>query len=184
MNLSFLSRREDERETIKAKEMVNIVLESTVLDIPGPHVMTPEEEEAEFRRDMREISGMVRSARGEPLDNDTAITQLTDVKNLMERSRFPTYPLLGKQVVLRLMASTFPEAKAALEWADDEAHALIGYKGQARTESVEMNKSQANQPAQQFYLGSEKRAEIAEQPKRHFWSRGTKKEADELEGQQ
>ena len=72
----------------------------------------------------------------------------------MERSRFPTYPILQKQVYLRLIAALYPdEAKACETWADLEAHALVEYKGEGRTEWVEASKVVAGSESQSITIG-------------------------------
>jgi len=80
------------------------------------------------------ISMMVRAFEGKPIEPEDIITRLTNVKNILERSRFPTYPLLAKQVYLRLIALYAPEAYPCRDWADLEAQALISYKGLSREE--------------------------------------------------
>lgn len=86
------------------------------------------------------ITMLVRAFQGLEPEPSDIISKLIDVKNPMERSRFPTYPILQKQVYLRLLAALIPEAESCLTWADLEAHALVEYKGEGRTEWVEATK--------------------------------------------
>lgn len=113
------------------------------------------------------ISMMVRAFEGRPIEPEDVITRLTNVKNILERSRFPTYPLLAKQVYLRLIAKYNPQAYACRDWADMEAEALISYKGQSRTEYVEMTRAAAAaQTEQEFYFGEVPQAPVQGEKKR------------------
>jgi len=87
------------------------------------------------------ISTLVRAFEGKPPEGEDAITRLTNVKDILERSRFPTYPLLAKQVYLRLIHKYAPEEAESCEaWANLEARALISYKGKSREEYTEQLK--------------------------------------------
>ena len=101
------------------------------------------------------ISMMVRAFEGKPIEAQDIITKLTNVKNILERSRFPTYPLLQKQVYLRLIAKYNPQAYACEDWANLEAEALISYKGKSREEYVDITKHAGGTAEQQqdFYFG-------------------------------
>lgn len=124
---------------------------------------------------MQEISMIIKAAKGIPLDPDSVITQLTDIKNILERTRFPTYPILGKHVYLRLIAAANRNAKACKLWSDTECAAFVSYKGQSRSETVEMNKA-AQPSTQQFYLGERGQQPQQQEQKKHWWSQGPKKE--------
>jgi len=128
------------------------------------------------------ISMMVRAFEGRPIEPQDIITRFTNIKNILERSRFPTYPLLAKQVYLRLIAKYNPHAQACEDWADFEAEALISYKGLSREEYVDSIRAATSVGTeQQFYLGERK----APQPqmKRKFWQRKPKTEESEFENQ-
>jgi len=87
------------------------------------------------------ISTLVRALDGKPPEGEDAITRLTNVKDILERSCFPTYPLLAKQVYLRLIHRYAPvEAESCEAWANLEARALISYKGKSREEYTEQLK--------------------------------------------
>ena len=122
------------------------------------------------------ISMLVKAFEGRPIEPDDIITRLTNVKNILERSRFPTYPLLAKQVYLRLIKMYIPEADSCQQWADREAESLISYRGQSRSEYVEMTRAAYAQEAQRFYIGDQQ----APQPqKRGFLSRFRKPKPQE-----
>lgn len=127
------------------------------------------------------ISMLVRAFEGKPIEPEDVITRLTNVKNILERSRFPTYPLLAKQVYLRLIALYNPNAYACWDWAELEAEALISYKGESRKEYVEMTKAAAAAATeQQFYFG-ERPPMPVQTPKKRFWQRSkTVKEESEF----
>lgn len=124
------------------------------------------------------ISMMVRAFEGKPIEPEDIITRLTNVKNILERSRFPTYPLLAKQVYLRLIAFYNPQASPCKQWADFEAEALIEYKGQGRDEYVEMTRAMAMPSEQQFYFGEEGKPQVPQVKKRRFWQRKPKEESE------
>ncbi|GAI12885.1 unnamed protein product, partial [marine sediment metagenome] len=90
--------------------------------------------------------------------------------------RFTTFPLLQKNVYLRLVASKHPELKAFKEWANQEAHSLISYKGEGRKEYVEMSK--APQPPEQGTVIGSYSGQQPQQPKKRFWQRTKKPETE------
>jgi len=130
----------------------------------------------------------VRASRGEPIEAQDVITRLINVRDILERSRFPTYPLLAKQVYLRLIAKYNPNAYPCRDWADLEAKALIAYKGLNWDAYVEMAKA-TKEPSerQQFFFGiappmqQQPRKEV-KRSKWRFWRRG-KEEESEFEAQ-
>lgn len=128
------------------------------------------------------ISMMVRAFEGKPIEPQDIITKLTNIKNILERSRFPTYPLLAKQVYLRLVKEYHPECEAFEKWANLEAEALISYKGQSRAEYVEVARAASAMQGQEFYFGEGKPRQIPK-AKTHFWSRKPKAEEPEFENQ-
>jgi len=126
------------------------------------------------------ISMLARGVEGKAIEPEDIITRLTNVKNILERTRFPTYPLLAKHVFLRLIALYNPNAYACKDWSDIEAEALISYKGLGREEYVEMTRS-ATTPEQEFYIGEIPRGqEVKPAKKRRWWQRmfGKKEESE------
>jgi len=95
------------------------------------------------------ISMMVRAFDGKAVEPDDVITRLINVKHTWERSRFPSYIIVARQVYLRLLADTHPEATACKEWADYEAEALIPYKGENWDYYVKMLQAQSGQREEQ-----------------------------------
>lgn len=129
-------------------------------------------------KELDELYKIIRVFQGLPPESDTAISQLINMKSLLERSRFPTYPLIARQVYLRLLNWYYGDmAEACKMWADYEAEALIEYKGQGRQEFVEINKA-AQQAQQEFYISPEKQKVVADQAKGHWWQRGKKEESE------
>jgi hypothetical protein len=99
---------------------------------------------------------------------------MTDLKVINERSRFPTYPLVRLQVYLRLLGYMIPEAEACLDWADEEAHTMISYKGGSREEFKDIKKAMPPPMGQEIIVGSPQQQiqpQGQPQPKRSFWSR-------------
>jgi hypothetical protein len=131
------------------------------------------------------ISMLIKAFNGQTIEEDSVVTKLTDIKNIVERSRFPTYPLVAKQIYLRLISLFYPEICGSFEdWADNEAHTLISYKGLEREEWVEQTKAGSTAP-QEFYIGQQKQGqpEANVQQKAHWWNR-PKKEESELSPQE
>jgi len=127
------------------------------------------------------LSMIVRAFDGRAIDSDDVITRLINVKNLMERSRYPTYPQVGLQVYLRLVAHYAPEAEPCKEWADTLSHALIAYKGENWKAYVEMAKGQQLAAQQEFYLGpraQDPQAQAQATKRRWPWSREPKPEQE------
>jgi len=150
--------------------------------------LTPEEQKVfltsleqldkeDFKKIAEFISMLVRAFEGKPIEPEDIISRFTNVKNLLERSRFMTYPLVGKQIYLRMIAAKNKNAKSCLEWADKEGEALISYKGLSREEYVDSVKAATQQAEQEFYIGEKGKRE-QEQPKRRFWQRKPKEESE------
>lgn len=142
----------------------------------------PTEETGFSDEDLEKLSKLMRALDGKPINTDEVITSLTNPKNILERSRFQTYPLLQKNVYLRLVALKHPELKAFKEWADYEAEALISHKGEGRKEWVEQRKAAAIQDAGTV-IGSFSQPKIEAPPKKRFWQREQKQPKSEFVNQ-
>lgn len=126
------------------------------------------------------LSIITRATAGKPVEQTSIYDKLIDIKDVKERSRYPTYPILSLIVYLENIYAFNIEAKACKTWADTLSKALISYKGQSRSEFVDMSK--APQPAQQeFYLGASRAEEPQPMKKAHFWSRPPKQEQSEFD---
>lgn len=131
--------------------------------------------------DLNMIRKVMRALDGLPIEDGDIITKLTNPKDITERTRFTTFPLLQKNVYLRILASKHPELKAFREWADMEAHALISYKGKGREEYVEMSKAATVQEGGTVigaYSGQPQ-----QQQKKRWFERGPKVEKSEFVNQ-
>ena len=126
------------------------------------------------------ISMMVRAFEGRPIESEDIITRLINVKDTLERGRYPTYGLIRKQVFLRLVAKFHPELKSWEEWADIEAKAMIQYKGLGHEEYVKMQGAGAMQPEQMFYLNPQIQQQQQQEKKRRFWQRRPKEPQTEF----
>ena len=98
-------------------------------------------ETGDIREFGKVISILVRAFDGLDVSGDDKITMLTNPRNILERSRYPTYTQLSLVVYLELLY-TQSNCIAYHEWATKLSEALISYKGQGRGEYVEMNKAQ------------------------------------------
>jgi hypothetical protein len=136
--------------------------------------------EEELKRFAKSMSLLIRTFSGEQIDPDSVMEFFTDIKRLTERSNFPTYGLIARQVYLRLVARIYPEAIACLEWADEEAHAMISYQGLSRNQLVEMKRA-ANQTGQLFQIGTKQTEEPKQEAKSHFWTRSRNEKRSEFE---
>lgn len=134
--------------------------------------------------DLKQLRKLMRALDGQSIEEGDLITKLTNPKNIIERSRFPTYPILSKNVYLRLVARLSPEEFHSFsKWANLEAEALISYKGEGRKEYVEMSKApQPNDPNTQTVIGAYTGAQ-PQQPKKRFWQRSPKESRGEFENQ-
>lgn len=127
---------------------------------------------------LESVSMAMRALDGKPIEEHDIISRLTNIKNILERSRFPTYPIIQRQVYLRLGHAIFGKDAEALKiWADLEAEALISYKGKSREENVEMAKHQAAQESQQIIFGRP----MQQAPKKSRWPWGRKEQPSESE---
>jgi len=133
-------------------------------------------DEKDFKDRLNKLSLLVRAFNGESIDPDTVVQYFTDIKQITERSRFPTYPLVGLQVYLRTIAELNPQAKACKVWADHHAHTMISYKGDSRKELVDMKKASSMSPQQVFSLGQGQQE--TREPKKSLFSRRRKEESE------
>ena len=131
--------------------------------------------------DLNMIRKLMRALDGQSIEDGDVITKLTNPADITERTRFVTFPVLQKNVYLRIVASKHPELKAFRDWADREAHALISYKGKGREEYVEMSKA-PQLPEAGTVIGSYS-GQVQQQQKRRFWQRGPKPEPSEFKEQ-
>jgi hypothetical protein len=121
----------------------------------------------EYLKMLERLTMLLRSLEGKAPDPSDAITKLINMKNRMERSRFPTYPILQMQVYLRLLGKYNPQAKACILWANMLCSALIAYKGLNWDAYVEMVKATVTPAEEQtFYMGSAKPEAEAKKPGR------------------
>lgn len=137
-----------------------------------------EAEDRDFEEALEQLAKIFRILEGKPLDSDSVITRLTDPKEILERSRYPTYSILSLAVYLRLIYKFNDNAKSCLEWSNTLSKAMISYKGKSREEWVEQLKVQ-NASEQQFIIGDQ-RATDKPMKRSRFWNR-PKKQAEPQE---
>jgi len=129
------------------------------------------------------ISMMRRAFKGQQVKPDDPIRNLIDIKNILERSRFPSMAIINFQVYCRLLAKFHPELSAFKEWADTQARALIEYKGAGREEFVKLYSAQftgGQGPQTQISFGQSSAVKQLEQQqqKKHWYSRKPKEEGE------
>jgi len=112
--------------------------------------------------------------RGEPLKPGQLFHNLINVEDIRERSRFPTTLDIKFQTYARLVYALYGEvAKPLVEWADQEAHVYISYKGLGRDEAIEMAKAGRGieiMPAM-VYPERERQPTPTQAPKKGFFAR-------------
>lgn len=126
------------------------------------------------------LSMLIRAFEGkDPADKDV-ITRLINLNSQMERSRFPSMPIINFQVYCRLLAHYYPEECEAFgKWADLQAEALIAYQGLNWDAYVDMVKAQYGaQPTPQTAIsfGTQQAQVQQQQQKKHWWSRAPKQD--------
>lgn len=131
-------------------------------------------EKGKIQATAENLSLLIRALEGQDVGDQDKISRLTNPKNILERSRYPTYTQLHLVVYLKMIFQKNKHAIACGTWADTLSEALISYKGQGRIEYVDMVKA-ANPvvPEQVFSLNRPGQAP-EETQKRHFWNRRVK----------
>lgn len=119
-----------------------------------------------LKNTFRGLSWFVRATEGKSIEPEEWITKFTDVKNIRERSDFPTYPMVGLEVYLTLLSWKYGDnAKACQAWAKYLAETMISYRRRSRGEAVEMSKKQEIAiPGQELLT----RTTAEKQPKRRW----------------
>lgn len=105
-------------------------------------LLTPKEIEL-IRQNLDVLSMLIRAFEGHEVnpENDV-ITRLINVKNILERSNFPSMPIINFQVYCRLVAKYHPELEAFGQWANFQAEALKSLKALSSEQYVDMMKAQ------------------------------------------
>jgi len=82
----------------------------------------------------------VRARRGENIEPEDIFSGMLNIKDIRERTRFPSYLDLRRHIYLRFLSFIVPEANDIINaWVDEEAHEFISYpKGEGRKEGVEI----------------------------------------------
>jgi len=147
-------------------------------------VLTPKEIEA-IRQNLDVLSMLIRAFEGKEVnpENDV-ITRLINVKNILERSNFPSMPIINFQIYCRLVTKYHPELTAFKDWADYQAEALKSYKALSSEQYVEMMKAQLGYiPPPQSSTNISLAQPQQQQQKRGLLRRGNKPEKSEFENE-
>lgn len=109
----------------------------------------PKEKIDLIKQNLDVLSMLIRAFEGQDInpENDI-ITRLINIKNILERSNFPSMPIINFQVYCRLVAKYHPELEAFQQWANYQAEALKSYKALSSEQYVDMVKSTSGLPAQ------------------------------------
>jgi len=96
--------------------------------------------EDEFRKLLQALSMTVRARRGESIEPEDIFSGMLNIKDIRERTRFPSYLDLRRHIYLRFLSYIAPEVSDIINaWVDEEAHEFISYpKGEGRKEGVEI----------------------------------------------
>jgi len=133
---------------------------------------------------LQEMSMFWRSLDGLPIEPEDVFSGMLNIKDIRERTRYPTILDLKKHVTLRLIEKTYPVFGAFGKWADEEEHHFISYpKGEGRKEGVEIMKAKGMiaQGIAPIFLGE--LGQTKPQGKRRFWQRKPKQAESEFENQ-
>lgn len=96
----------------------------------------------ELKRMLQALSMLDRALEGQPIEPEDIFSGMLNIKDIRERTRYPSILDLKRHTYLRLLAAKCPEANACVKWADEEAHSFISYpKGEGRKEGVEIMKA-------------------------------------------
>jgi len=96
----------------------------------------------ELKRLLQALSMVDRALEGQPIEPEDIFSGMLNIKDIRERTRYPSILDLKRHAYLRLLADKCPEASACKKWADEEAHSFISYpKGEGRKEGVEIMKA-------------------------------------------
>ncbi len=153
-----------------------------------PEMKTPEEQKQDFILQLKNtdpkqlvpilevLSMMVRAFEGKEVNPDSdQITRLINIKNILERSNFPSMTEINFQTYARLIAYYHPSECLAFEkWADFRAEALKSYKALSSEQYVEMFKAQnavLPSPSTNINLASQQQMQ---QQKKQGWLRRRK----------
>lgn len=104
-------------------------------------LLKPEHSE-QLKLMLQAMSMMSRALEGQPIEPEDIFSGMLNIKDIRERTRYPSILDLKRHTYLRLLSGKCPEARACVIWADEEAHSFISYpKGEGRKEGVEIMKA-------------------------------------------
>ena len=137
--------------------------------------------EKELKKQLQALSDIMKVFDGKSLEGEDLISFNTNLKDIKERTRFLTFPLLKENVYFRLHEELYPEiAQSGKYYADTVATSLISYKGLGREEFRDIKKAAQPTDGQGTVIGSYTGQPQTVEPKRHFWNRKPKGEESEF----
>lgn len=135
--------------------------------------------EEELKKQLQYLSDIMKVFDGKTLDGEDLISFNVNLKDIKERTRFLTFPLLKENVYFRLHAHLYPEiAISGKYYADTVAKSLISYKGLSREEFRDIRKAAQPTDERGTVIGSYTAGAVQQQPKKRFWQRTPKTESE------
>lgn len=129
-------------------------------------------EKTHFLKDMEKMSMAKRALRGLPPEPQDAFSNLINVKEYLERTRFPTFNILKLVNYLEIGYIIYGEKARILKQAAEKlGSSLISYpKGEGRKEWVSVQQ-RAVGPGQSIFFGPPFQQQTQPERKRRFWER-------------
>jgi len=114
-------------ESLLSKEEKTITKEEEEFYVDSMQFLTDPEKLTPF---LQGLSQYYRVLDGLPIEPEQVFSGLLEIKSLEERTRYPNILEMKKHVTCHLIAETYPIFDAFGKWADTEAKAFIGLKGE------------------------------------------------------
>ena len=95
-------------------------------------------DEKDFIKFLTRLAQTLNAVDKKPPGWKSFINRMVNLEDVKERSRYPTYPILAKNVYLEMLGDLIPEARAATMLKNKESSALIAYQGEQWEHVVKM----------------------------------------------
>lgn len=138
----------------------------------------------EQKKQLRTLSLLLAVFEGKNIDEQQDLISFNvNLKDIKERTRFVTFPILKENVYFRLLADLYPEiAASGLLYADMTAKSYISYKGLGREEFRDIRKAAQPEIGQDLVIGNYSQNRPETPPKRRFWQKRPKTEHSDVGG--
>lgn len=119
------------------------------------------------KKQLQTLSNLMRVFDGKSMDAEDLISFNINLKDIKERTRFVTFPILRENVFFRLHTELYPEIAMSGElYADLLAKSYISYKGLGREEFRDIRKA-APSDEQGMFVGN-MTSNAPQPPKKRF----------------